>query len=132
MDACFRLLVKHLSRAQLRAWHWVLWWAKPHMCHRLMFPWDSQMQKQIQYPLQMPYLHNCTIIMAQGSGLREFVLVSMICRAVRYFLPCDLDLSEAKKWMKGALLSSARKDVTRILCFFYSSLLEVLSYKFML
>ncbi|XP_063948765.1 protein PLANT CADMIUM RESISTANCE 10 isoform X2 [Daucus carota subsp. sativus] len=32
--------------------------------------------------------------MYQYSGLPESVLVAMICRAVRYFLSCDLDLSE--------------------------------------
>ncbi|XP_057949346.1 uncharacterized protein LOC131144623 isoform X4 [Malania oleifera] len=34
--------------------------------------------------------------MSQHSGHLESVLVAMTCRAVRYFLPCDLDLSEGK------------------------------------
>ncbi|KAL0346069.1 UNVERIFIED_CONTAM: protein PLANT CADMIUM RESISTANCE 10 [Sesamum radiatum] len=42
-------------------------------------------------PLQPDISYN------MGSGLLEFVLVLMIYRAVRYFLLCDLDLSEAKK-----------------------------------
>lgn len=104
LNACCRLLLKLLNRTKL--WillsFWVLWWARTHMFHHATSPLNSQMQKQKQMCLlQMLFLHHSTSIVFQGSGLQESVLVSMICRAVCYFLPCDLDLSEAKKWMKG-------------------------------
>ncbi|XP_008240652.1 PREDICTED: protein PLANT CADMIUM RESISTANCE 10 isoform X2 [Prunus mume] len=38
-----------------------------------------------------------TVLMGLYNGLLESAHAVTICRAVRYFLPCDLDLSEGKK-----------------------------------
>lgn len=69
----------------------------------LMFHWNNQMLKQRSFHAMKLLPRMVMLAMGQHNGLLESVLVLMTCRAVRYFLPCDLDLSEDKKIMKVPL-----------------------------
>lgn len=71
------------------------WKAKVVMCHLLIFRWDSRIQKLRLFRTKgLQFLITWTIHLY--SGHLASALAAMICRAVCYFMPCDLDFIRRK------------------------------------
>lgn len=70
-----------------------------------------------------------TVLMGLYNGLLESAHAVTICRAVCYFLPCDLHLSEGKK-MKVPLEQGKKNYLVLVILHFLRAFLERLGYEF--